>query len=418
MDFYYRAFSILDKVYREGAFASIALKEDLGDDAARVTASVYGVLEHDVTLDYIISKLCPRAPKPRVRVLLKLGIFLARFSDTAAYAAVNNTVELAKNVGMADVSGFVNSVLKNAVTLPLPEKKSGLIQFLSVNYSVPAAFAEALAEDYGEEEAEKILACRGALLTHIRPNLFRTTEEQFLKLTIGYERSSVNGCYVPGAFLKKNSGNNAVIVQSEASVLCCRACVGVEDAKEVFDACAAPGGKSVQLSEMYRDTIITACDIHSHRAELIRVYASKAGAYNVHPVIENTAEFNPAREGRYGLVLCDVPCSGTGVARTKPDILLRFEDRDISSVITLQKKILDNCSRYVRPGGVLVYSTCSVLKRENERATDAFLASNRQFKYEPFGLPLKGYENNPGYCTLLPHMTGTEGFYIARLRRI
>lgn len=418
MDFYNRTFSLLDKIYRKGAFASIALKEDLGEDAARVTATVYGVLEHDVTLEYIISKLCPRAPKPQVKVLLKLGIFLARFSDTAAYAAVNNTVELAKHAGMASVSGFINSVLKHAITLPLPEKKSDFILFLSINYSVPAPFAKALADDYGEAEAEKILAFRGAMLTHIRPNFFRTTEQQFLQLTAGYDRSSVGGCYVSGAFLQKNSGNPGIIVQSEASVLCCRACKGIDNVREIFDACAAPGGKSVQLSEMYRDSKITACDIHSHRAELIRAYASKTGAGNIYPTIENTAEFNPARENRYGLVLCDVPCSGTGVMRTKPDILLRFEDRDVSSVNTLQQKILETSSRYVRPGGVLVYSTCSILKRENERVTDAFLASNRQFKYEPFGLPLQGFENTPGYCTLLPHITGTEGFYIARMRRI
>ena len=185
----------------------------------------------------------------------------------------------------------------------------------------------------------------------------------------------------------------------------------------VLDCCAAPGGKSFACAiQMEGQGEVVSCDLHPHKKKLIQAGADRLGLKNITPMAADGKAFRPEWESAFDRVLVDAPCSGLGVIRKKPDI--RYKDPEpLKDLPQVQRAILDNAARYVRPGGVLVYSTCTLLRRENEDVVLGFLKDHPRFKAEGFSLPEHVGEARTGMCTLWPHRQGTDGFFISKLRR-
>lgn len=208
--------------------------------------------------------------------------------------------------------------------------------------------------------------------------------------------------------------NGAFYIQDAASRLAVVA-AGVKPGSRVLDCCAAPGGKSFAAAiDMENRGEIISCDIHPHKIKLIEAGRERLGLSIISPCLQNAAELREDWLDGFDTVFTDVPCSGLGIIRKKPDI--RYKDPEkLKGLPGVQRRILDNCSRYVRPGGVLLYSTCTLLRRENEDVVDGFLAAHSQFEPEAFSLSRFGEQ--PGWVTLWPHVHGTDGFFVAKLRK-
>lgn len=182
----------------------------------------------------------------------------------------------------------------------------------------------------------------------------------------------------------------------------------------VLDACAAPGGKAVYIKQLNDDATVTACDIHPHRVALIDSYAKRMGV-EITAVCRDSSVFNSAFEEKYDFVLCDVPCSGFGVLDSRPDIKLTRASVDIGNLMKLQSAIISNAARYVKRGGVLLYSTCTVFNNENGQIVERFLQNNADFSYSTINLPIDSPANGQGKYQFLPHVDAIQGFFAARL---
>lgn len=391
------AYRILDKIYREKAYVGIALNQGLQEvsegERAAVTQTVYGVLEKSAMLDYAIGCLCPKRPKPAITVLLRIGLYRLFYGDMPSYAAVNSTVDLAKEVGKGAQAGFINAVLKGWENVPIPKDEDLRLLYYT---GKPLWYIRAMKHDY-PQDYRKILSATPPIETHVRGQIERG-------------RRTPYGAYVGNNVLRR-ADPRSFAVQSLGSCAIADA-VGVKDGDNVLDACAAPGGKAVNLAGQAK-CMVTACDIHPHRVDLIARYASKYRADNVTAICADATEYHAQWEGRFDRVLADVPCSGTGVVFSKPDILL--EPPNLDTLHPLQDQILANVSRYVKQGGTLVYSTCSLLKCENDERVAAFLSAH-DFTAELI-MPKVPFVKTTYGVQLLPDRSDTEGFYYAVLRK-
>lgn len=400
------AYGVLSSVIRGGAYANLALNE-ISDESERafVTRIVYGVLERYFELDYIISALSEKRPKPEIRVLLLQGLYCLKYTDMPSYAAVNETVKLCKASKFAAVSGYVNSVMMRAsrgeYTLPDKGKKAeeirfnlpyGLIELIKKEY--PVAYARILEAPPREEE-------------HIR--LSKGIEDSVLD-GLAAEKT-LTGYYVKNTpQIKQLYAEGKLTYQSLTSTLAVLA-MGEVEGKRVLDLCSAPGGKSVYLAE--RGAKVTASDIHPHRVELIRSYAERMRV-KVEACVNDGTKPREDWQGAFDAVLVDAPCSGLGALGRRRDIILSRKPEDIGELSELQKKLLDTASGCVKRGGTLVYSTCTILKEENGGVVEDFLTRHKDYQREVIPLPY----NNKGELQFLPDGKGTEGFYIARMKRI
>ena len=412
-------YELLLKVFRDNAYASIelnsALKRSSPEIAPYVTKLFYGVLEKSIYYDYVISKFATQKPKKPIAVIIKMGYYALENLNVPQYAVVNNMVNLCKKVGKGGASGFVNSVLRNFKQVELP--KEGSLQYLSVRYSVPEWLCKVFVDDYGYDFTQKMLSYESDNKTHIRVNTANITQEEFeskycLHNNAEIERSKV-GYYVSGKSLKGLKACDYV-VQSASSIAAVYAYLYKQgNITKILDLCAAPGGKSVLLKTL-TGAEVTACDIHKHRVELISQYATKASV-KINAMLNDATQFRPEWENKFDLVVCDVPCSGLGVIGSKPDILYNRTRNDIDELVELQKKILLAAARYVKPGGRLCYSTCTVIHEENSGVVNDFLDNNDNFIRELIKSPYDDCEKEE--ITLFPHINRTDGFYVAALKK-
>ncbi len=412
----YVCYELLMKVFRDNAYASIELNTALATvasaDKAYVTRLFYGVLERSVYYDYVLGKFAKEKPKKPIVVLIKMGYYLLENSSVPAYATVNNIVALCKKAGKGGASGFVNSALRNFGSVALPLE--GTTEYLSVRYSYPLWLCQMLCDEYGYDFTQRELAADAEKRTHIRVNTGVISLEDFTEKYRGKELDpSGVGYYVARNTVSELDAEDYV-VQSAASVIAAKAYVaGLPLVENILDVCAAPGGKSVLLSSL-TNAKVTACDLHPHRVDLIRKYASHCRA-DIQAVLQDATVFRPEWENKFDLVVCDVPCSGIGVAGSKPDILYNRAADDIEDLVTVQAKILRNASRYVRAGGRLCYSTCTVLRRENGAQIEAFLSEDKDFVRTPILSPLDGKRYDE--IKLFRHLHHTDGFYVAALSK-
>ncbi len=399
---------LLQKTVNEKAYGSIELNKALNAMADKsenpyITALFYGVLRKSLQFDYIIGKLCDKSPKNAIRLILKIGLYRLRYMNVPDYAAVSGAVELCKALGKGGASGFVNAVLKKSGSVKLPEITDGFS--LSVVASFPEFLTRLLVNDYGFGFAKDFVLAETETETHVRRNGLKISDVDFaLKYPFLKEKITDTGYYVTHNDLEKLEKGDYV-VQSRASVLATRRYFRSGD-KDVLDLCAAPGGKSAYLYELHGGSAeITACDIHPHRVELISKYARGTGAEL--KVMRNDATvFNAAFENKFDCVICDVPCSGIGVVNKKPEILLKISPSDSDALEETQRAILSTAARYVKTGGRLCYSTCTVLKRENDGIVENFLKENADFA------------RDGEYMRLFPNTDGCDGFFVATMKKV
>ena len=395
-------YDALAAVFIDGTYCQKAITDALkglkdSRSHAFVTSAFYGVLDKNVRLEKLIDELCDKKPGKAPSVVLKIGLYYLGYADIPDYAAVNRTVELSKQINGV-YSGFINAVLKKSIGYK-PRFKNKLEEF-SYAHCTPEWLCRTLISDYGETRATSILDADITDKTHIRPIKNRITTEQFDAAARGLLRTEF-GCYCDKSELSRFE-ENTVIAQSLSSVIAVNTYIKGLGGGTVLDLCAAPGGKSVYLAEQgnYK---ITACDIYPHKVELIKKLAKKNGV-KLNAVVNDATKHNEAFDNAFDLVIADCPCSGTGTLKSKPDIMLRRTPSDIPVLNDTQLKILYEAANYCKPGGVLCYSTCSVLKSENEKISAAFLAKHGDY-------------NLVDEKKLLPDTDKCDGFYIARFRR-
>ena len=420
----------------EGGWVNSALKEQLAHDrldrrdAALATRLAYGVLQNRALLDHYLQQLLTGRLKdlrPALRDILHLGLYQILFLDKIPdSAAVNEAVDLAKRYckKQKNAAPLVNGVLRNAVrnrdTLKAPDD-------LATKYSHPAGLVALLKSYVGEERLEIMLAANNAAPdTVIQVNTLRTTAA---KLMVRLESEGVEAAphpWMENCLILKSTGaleklpaflDGAFYVQDAAARLAVDCAEIPEGEYLVTDCCAAPGGKSFAAAMALggRGRIVSS-DIHEHKVPLMEKGAERLGFANMHPRHFDATVFDRSLENKVDFALVDVPCSGYGIIRKKPDI--REKDPDtMKELPQLQLQILQNQARYVRPGGVLIYSTCTLVRRENEGVVEKFLKTNPEFRLEPLPLPAEFGENTTGMLTLVPGQHDTDGFFIARLRR-
>ena len=395
------ALAVLTDVTDGGAYANLRLKQAQAGlpeaDARFLAALVYGTLERLLYLDHVLAAYAPGRAKKAVRGILRLGACELLFLRTPPHAAVSEYVSLCRALGKGGAAGFVNAVLRRVdrergTPPPLP---AALDERLSIRYSHPLW----LVRTFQSMRAQYPETAEGLLASLPCPAERGRMDANCLRLARGLDVTA-SEAFAAGR----------MTVQGEGAMLACRAlgdCRGLS----VLDACAAPGGKSAYIASLAQNDVALTCfELHEHRVALLeRTLARLHVAARIER--RDAAVFDPAYADAFDAVLVDAPCSGLGLLAGKPDLRYRAAEDDVASLAAVQAAILDACARYVRPGGVLVYATCTVSRRENGEQAAAFLARHADFA--PDALPFaQGHA-----LQLLPHVHGTEGFFMARMRR-
>lgn len=395
---------ILVKVYQGGKYLKQAIAETPVEplNKARTVKICYGVLENDIYLEYIIGANSKKPPKTTVKTILKIALYLLEFMDKHDYMVVDSAVELIKKLGKEGTAGFVNAFLRSYKVPALPEKAEDAI---SIKTSAPTWLVKKLRRSY-KAEAEDILSApsKGVCV--------RFEKGADIYLGKPHVKTPFEGVYIFRSFVR-DEGFYAgdYTFQSVGSVAICSV---VEPCEKFLDACAAPGGKSVLVSKKCKS--VTACELHTHRVELINSYAQRMGAA-VTAVQADSSVFNPEYENAFDGVLCDVPCSGTGVINENPDIKLFRKEGDVAELNKIQLAILNNCARYVKSGGRLYYSTCSVLPEENDSIVYAFSAAHPEFTLAIPESPLAHRKTKFG-LQFLPHISLGAGFFVTSFTKL
>lgn len=433
MDARTTALSALIACRRQAAWSDGVLKEYIardalnGRDAAFASRLCYGVLQNRMLLDFYLAQKVTGGLKklqPLVLDILRLGAYQILLCDRVpASAAVNESVEQAKRYANRAAAGLVNGVLR-----ALARDKDSLTQpdDLATRYSHPQPLVALLADSLPEGQLEPFLAADNAPApTCLQVNPLRADADEVKRALDAHGVSYTPHPWLADAFLVSGTGNleslppfceGKVYVQDAAARLAAMVS-GVKPGMQVLDCCAAPGGKSFAAAmQMQNMGQIVSCDIHGHKTALIEKGAQRLGIAIIHAMQLDAREENAEFLGRFDVVIADVPCSGLGVIRKKPDI--RYKDlAPMADLPNIQRAILDNVCRYVAPGGALLYSTCTVLRRENEDVVHAFLAGHPEFSLETLALPPKLQAQNDGMLTLLPPLHESDGFFISKLRR-
>lgn len=427
------ALQVLVNCQRRGAWSDSALSSVLrsgnvtGRDAALASRLCYGVQQNQALLDFWLARFC-RVPvqklEPAVRSAMELGMYQMAFLERVPdRAAVHESVELARRHSKNPNSPrLVNAVLRafsgSKDNLPQPDS-------LAVQYSHPQWLVDLFQQELGGEGLEALLkADNSQPPTVIHTNPLKTTpkalEERLREAGVRVEASP----FYEDSFFLSGTGDlerldsfrdGWFLIQDTAARFAVDA-AGVEPGMQVLDVCAAPGGKSFQAAmQMQNRGRILSCDLQEKKLARVETGARRLGLTCLETRALDGRQFQPALEGRFDVVLTDVPCSGLGIIRKKPDIR-RKDPEPLSGLPAIQEAIAANASRYVKPGGVLLYSTCTVLRRENQAVVERFLTGHPKFQLESFTLTAAGAWD--GMATLWPHIHGTDGFFVAKLRRI
>jgi 16S rRNA (cytosine967-C5)-methyltransferase len=424
------AYAVIRRVFEDGAYADRALHGEAGRhgleprDRALATRLAYGVVQRRATLDHVIASLAGRPVsklEPAVRATLRLGVLQLAFLDRVpAHAAVTESVELAKRDSRRG-SGLVNAVLRRAA-----REAPGLVSALpdatpseaALKHSYPEWIAELWFDALGPAEARALMAAGNEPAeTALRINTLKT---ETLELPVPAHPAELpEGLVLDAPFDAFSSPlweQGLFMPQSRAAMAVARA-LGPRPGESVLDLCAAPGGKTTHLAALMGDEgRVVAVEKHTGRSDALRRTAERMGAACVEVVTGGAAD-PPA--GPYDRVLVDPPCSDLGTLAARPDVRWRKDAETPNALAATQARILDAAANALRPGGILVYSTCTISPRENELLIGAFLERRDDFAVDelPSDLPVWDHPSVPGFLQTLPHRDGTDGFFIARLRR-
>lgn len=436
---------ILLEVTRQEEYSHIAIRSVLEkyqylekQERAFITRVTEGTLERMIELDYIINQFSSvkvNKMKPVIRNILRMSVYQLKYMDSIPDSAVcNEAVKLAQKKGFHNLKGFVNGVLRNIarnmeqVAYPDPENK---VSSLSVRYSMPEWAVQEWLECYGSETTEKMLeAFLEKTPLYIRVNLEKITTEE-LKERLERQGITVKRApYLSYALQIENFDYLGAIpefreglfqIQDISSMLVAEAAVPKEG-DFCLDVCAAPGGKSLHLAEKLRGTgQVEARDLTEYKADLIRENAARMGVKNITVKVQDACVRDEASVGKADLLLADLPCSGMGVLGRKTDLKYRMTKSQQKELAALQRQILDAVQAYVKPGGTLVYSTCTINREENEENVGWFA---KHYPFEPVSLDdclpeeLQGETTARGCLQLLPGLHACDGFFIAKFRKM
>ena len=427
------ALNVLIACRKEGGWSNGVLKEYLQRDhldrrdAALATRLCYGVLQNRLKLDFYLQQLLTGKVKdlhPAVRDILHLGLYqLKQMDKVPSSAAVNESVDLAKKYCKKQryAPGLVNAVLRKAADASLQEP-TGWQEM----YSHPQALIDLLKSYVGKERIAKMLAANNeAPDTVVQVNTLKITAAALAERLEGEGVNVQPHGWMKDCLVLSGTGNleklaafrEGLFYVQDAAAKLSVLCAALTPGQAVLDCCAAPGGKSFAAAiAMEGNGSITSCDVHPHKAELIANGAARLGIEMINARCQDATAFVAEWEGKMDTVIADVPCSGLGIIRKKPDI--RYKDlNEMKALPALQLQILKNQARYVRPGGVLLYSTCTLVRAENEAVVEAFLKDDPDFFLEKLPLPAAFPENTSGMLALVPGEYDTDGFFIAKLRR-
>ncbi|MFB9279861.1 16S rRNA (cytosine(967)-C(5))-methyltransferase RsmB [Cohnella cellulosilytica] len=445
------AMSVLHNVETRGAYSGLELNQTLQaaglsrPDAALATELAYGTIQRLNTIDYALQsrvKGWPNKIEPWVRALLRMSYYQLRWlTRVPAHAVVDEAVTIAKKRGHAGIGGLVNgvlrAVLREGFAAPLPRDLPAAKR-ISLEHSHPLWLVERWIAEFGEAAAERMCAANNEpphLSARINP--LRTTRERLLAEMADAGFEAVPSPLTREGIVAIRAGNlvhtdwykqGFLTIQDESSMLV----ASVADPRpgmKVLDCCAAPGGKTTHLVEKMRDEgSVTANDVHPHKEALIRQQAERLGLESVRTTTGDALELAGKLDPEsFDVVLLDAPCSGLGVIRRKPEIKWNKSAADIAALSELQSRLLERVQSLVKPGGTLVYSTCTIAAEENEETVRGFLRRHPEFALDPGGWPeetlepirAKGLLAEPfaGMLQLLPDAFGSDGFFIARLRK-
>lgn len=436
---------ILLEIEEEGQHSHIAIRNALSkyqflpkQERAFVTRVCEGTLEYRIQIDYIIdsfSKVRTDKMKPAIREILRSAVYQLKFMDSVPDSAVcNEAVKLAQKKGFYNLKPFVNGVLRTIARqmeeLEYPPKEEDLLRYLSVKYSMPEQLVTRWLNDYGEETTEKILAdFLEEKPTTVRFRTYRNASEDIYQSLTDQGVTVEQAPYLPYAYYI--SGFNHILtldafiegklqVQDVSSMLVAEI-ANPQKGDYVIDLCAAPGGKSLHVGDkMEGYGTVDARDVSQYKVDLIEENIQRTDSINVQARVQDATIFDVESECRADIVLADVPCSGYGVIGKKPEIKYRATPQKQEEIVILQRTILDRAAEYVKPRGVLIYSTCTIAKEENEENMMWFM-NNHPFKLESIDpyIPEELHSETTalGYLQLLPGVHKTDGFFIARFRR-
>ena len=434
------ALRVIRQVTEQGAYASLSLDKALENcgliaaDRRLASRLVYDTLDHLIWLDHALSQVIAREDTDiKLRNILRLGACQILLEDRIPESAATNTcVQLCAETGMEGLKGVCNGILRNLVRkkdeLVFPDPKEEPDRADSIRYSVPEWLWRKLREHYGREEAARIVTRReSAESWTVRPNLTRLTDEEFEKLLAKKvwekERNDLPHAWrIRGAMdIARDADFTGGLfsIMTGGSMIACLA-MDVKRGKQVLDCCAAPGGKTCYLAELMAGTgRVQAWDIHEHRTALIEAQAQRLGLENVRPMVRDASKKREDLIQSMDAVLLDAPCTGLGMITEKPDIKLRVTEESLQELVEIQRTLLNTVCEYVKPGGTLVYSTCSVLPEENEMQAEAFLQDHPEFKVVdlPETIPEKYRQYRKTGLQLLEYRDDVEGFYVCRFQR-
>ncbi len=418
-----------------GAWSNGVLKDYIVRDrldrreAALATRMCYGVLQNRMKLDFYLKQLLTgklRDLHPVIRDILHLGLYqLYELDKIPDSAAVNESVDLAKRYckKVRSAPGLVNAVLRSAVrsrdTLKQPKGWQEI-------YSHPQPLIDLLMDYVGKDRMEPMLRANNAAPdTVIQVNTLRTDAGKLRALLEEGGLHAQPHPWMPDCLVLGSTGDleklpafrEGLFYVQDAAAKLSILCAQLPPNSRVLDCCAAPGGKSFAAAIAMGGTgSVQSCDVHEHKIKLIQKGAARLGIGNLTACVQDASARSEAWVENFDAVIADVPCSGYGIIRKKPDI--RYKNpADMAALPELQLKILKNQADYVRPGGLLLYSTCTLVRAENEGVVEAFLASRPDYTLEPLPLPAPLPENTAGMLALVPGEYDTDGFFICRLRR-
>ncbi len=426
------AFEALFKTEKQGAYSNITIDAFLSKakldtrDKSFVSALFYGVIERKLTIDYQLQLYLDKSIKklkPEVLTILRMGAYQILFMDKVpTSAAVNESVNLTKKNRCSFASGLVNAVLRKVDKggIILPDEKN-FTEHLSIKYSCPQWLVEKWLREYGTKDTEGLLAHSiGVPPIYVRVNTTKTSIDKLTAILTG-EGIKVTDTDIPDALIidlfgkdieKLESFKDGLFHVQDVSCQLCSMALSPRSGDTVFDLCSAPGGKAYTTCELMGDSGCVLCfDIHKSRVELIESGAKRLGLNSIKASVSDASVYNQGI-GYADKVLCDVPCSGLGIIARKPEIKYKNPD-ELKDLPAIQLSILKNGSKYVRSGGILVYSTCSVSKDENEAVCTEFLKTDNRFESI---IPLPEISDKK-FLTLMPHKFGGDGFFIAAFKK-
>ena len=437
----YLVYKALYKIETQNAYSNLTLDSVLKNsdldsrNAAFASSLFYGVLEKKLSLDYIISKFSSirlKKIETKTLIILRMGVFQMVFMDKIPdSAAVNEAVKICKKEKLYQSSGFVNGVLRSVSRVeerfPLPQQ-SDVVKYLSIKYSCPENIVKLWIDDYSIEIAEGILkSLSGRPPIFARVNTLKLSSEQLIE-QLASESVEAKAANFPEAAVEiKYSGSLSELecfikgllhIQDLSSQICCEI-LSPKKGDVVSDVCSAPGGKAFNIAERLGGSGMVNCyDVHEHKLKLIKSGAKRLGIVNLSVKQRDALSDEPLEMS--DKILCDVPCSGLGILRRKPEIRYK-DDLGIDSLPDIQYRILENSAKYLVSGGVLIYSTCTLHRAENGDVVNKFLESYKD-EYEPLPIVLprgisRTIEEPENQLTLFPQTNSTDGFFISAIKK-